>query len=159
MMEKLFDGLFVALPDDLMASPCYPACPANAIKILLVIVRYWVKGGMKDNGDLIVTFKMLRTATGISSKNAIALGLRQLEALGMLIMNNGKWSPIKGQRQPNRYGLPWVPSQTGNGGPASKRYLEIRSREEANQRLEGLKEQRKDPTARKLRVVVEFEEV
>jgi hypothetical protein len=155
--EKIFEGLFVALPDDLMGSPCYPACPPAAIKVLLAIVRFWVMNGMRDNGNLIITYKMLRQATGISSKNAISLALKQLVALGMLIVNNGKWSTVKGQRQPNRYGLPWVRTQTGNGGPAVKGYLEIRTREEAKRLLEGLKETRKDPAARKLRVIVEFE--
>jgi hypothetical protein len=53
-----------------------------------------------DNGNLIITYKMMRLAAGISSKNAIALGLRQLEALGMLAVNRGNWSMQESQPMP-----------------------------------------------------------
>jgi hypothetical protein len=71
--------------------------------------------------------------------------------------------PAGGKRWPNRYGLPWIriEGRPGgrNGGPPPKGYLEIKSPEEAKRRLEGLKEKRKDPQARKVRVIVEFEDV
>jgi hypothetical protein len=157
-MTNHFEGRFAGLPEDWIPTPGFQECPANALKILVVIVHYWVAGGFKDNGNLIITYKMLRAATGIGSKATIALGLQQLEALGILLVNHGKWSTAIGLRQPNRYGLAWVPIDGGpghNGGPTIKRYLEITSKEEARRRLAGLTEKRKP---RKVRVTVEFED-
>lgn len=154
MKNKLIEGRFVGLPEDWISTPGFQECPPNALKILLAIVAFWVKGGFKDNGNLVVTYKMLRLATGIGSKVTISLGLQQLAALGILTMNRGKWSPMEQQRQPNRYGLPWISGP--NGGPPIKGYLEIKSREEAQRLLEGLTEKRK---ARKMRVIVEFEDI
>jgi hypothetical protein len=155
MKTKFIDGGFLPIPDDWIETPGFQECPPGALKILVAIIHYWVEGGMKDNGNLVGTYKMLGIATGIRSKTTLALGLRQLEALGILAMNRGKWSNIDNHRQPNRYRLPWLAGH--NGGPPTKEYLEITSREHARLVLEGLKEKRKDPKARKMRVIVEFE--
>jgi hypothetical protein len=153
--NERFDGL----PHDWILTPGFLECPGLALKVLVAIVHYWVAGGFKNNGNLVITYKMLRLSTGIGSKETIALCLAQLEALGILIVNHGKWSTAIGARQPNRYGLPWVPIDNGaghNGGPPLKTYLEITTREEAKQRLAGLKEKRKP---RKIRVTVEFDDL
>jgi hypothetical protein len=90
MKEKIFEGRHVGLPEDWIPTPGFQACPPNALKILIAIVHHWVKGSFKDNGNLVVTYQMLRAATGISSKNAIALGLRQLKALEILMVDGGE---------------------------------------------------------------------
>jgi hypothetical protein len=161
MSEKADNERFVGLPSDWIPNPGFQECPANALKVLVAIVHCWVDGGFKHNGNLIITYQMLRIATGISSKNAIALALRQLEALGILAVDRGKWTAMTKDRQPNRYRLPWLPcdGRPGgtNGGPPTREYLEIKTRAEAKQRIKGLKEKRKDPRGRKLRLTLEFD--
>jgi hypothetical protein len=145
------EGRFLPLPDDLIGSYAFPECPPAAVKILLAIGKDWLDRGCKDNGQLAVTYKMITLKTGINDKRIISLSLKQLAALGLLVMNNGNFNG----RTPNRYRLPWLPGH--NGGPPTKEYLEIKSREEAKRRLEGLKKKRKP--SRKIRVTVEFEDL
>jgi hypothetical protein len=59
---------FPSIPDDLIASHAFAECPGAAIKILLAIGRDWMECGCKDNGQLVVTYKMLILATGINNK-------------------------------------------------------------------------------------------
>jgi hypothetical protein len=147
------EGRYLPLLDDLIGSDAFRVAPPGAMKILIAIGHEWVKRGCRDNGDLIVTYKMLRMATGIKDKHALSLGLKQLEALGLLITNHGK--SMGKERQPNKYRLPWLPGH--NGGPPGKEYLEVQSEEHGKRLLEGLKKKRKNYEARKVRVIVEFD--
>src|SRR5262245_30375251 len=96
------EGRFLPIPEDLIDSDAFKSAPPNAMKILLAIGHEWVRRGCKDNGALTVSYRMLRMATGINCKRQIALGLRQLEALGLLIIDHGK-SMAGAERYPNRY--------------------------------------------------------
>jgi hypothetical protein len=158
-MKDQGDGIFDGVPHDWPAAG-FAECPPSALKILLAIIHHWVAGGFKNNGNLVVTYKMLRLATGIKSKTTLSLGLEQLEALGMLTTNRGKWSITGTARQPNRYGLTWKPIDGrlggSNGGPATKEYLEITTRKEAQERLKAVKERRKNPKEQEVMGVVEF---
>jgi hypothetical protein len=144
------DGRFLPLPDDFLTSPAFAECPSDALKVLLAIGQDWVRRGFKDNGDLIVSYKMLTFATGINSKRILGTSLKQLVALGLLRMKNGNF----GNRTPNRYGLTWLPNH--NGSPPMKEYLQITSREEAKRRIEGLKGKR---GTKKFRVIIEIEDL
>jgi hypothetical protein len=149
------EGRYLPMPEDLLCSDAFKVAPPGAMKILLAIGNNWVERGCRDNGNLVVTYKTIRLATGIKDKHAIALGLKQLEALGLLITNHGK--SMGAEREPNRYRLPWLPGH--NGGPPGKEYLDIQSEDHGKRLLEGLKKKRRNYKERKLRVIVEFEGV
>src|SRR5262245_31917997 len=112
------EGRFLPLLEDLIESDAFKAAPPGAMKILLAIGHEWVGRGGKDNGQLVITYKMIRLATGISRKDTISLSLKQLTALGLLAMQTGDFDG----RKPNRYRLTWLPGH--NGGPPTKEYLE-----------------------------------
>jgi hypothetical protein len=133
------DGLFLPLPNDLLGSAAFIVAPPAAMKILLAIGSEWLQRGCRDNGELVVTYKTLRIATGINDKHALSLGLKQLEALGLLRNKHGK-SMAGSQKNPNKYGLPWLPGH--NGGPPTKEYLEVESEEHGKRLLEGMKRKR-----------------
>jgi hypothetical protein len=73
-MKKLIDELFVLIPENIISSHVFVECPPAALKILLAVANHWLRGGLKDNGNLMVTSAADRYRH------------QQLEALGMLIV-------------------------------------------------------------------------
>jgi hypothetical protein len=153
--DRVFDGL----PHDWIPTPGFQECPPSAVKVLVAIIHIWVAGGFRNNGNLPITFKMLQNHTAIKSRTTLSLCIDQLEALGLITVDRGKWK-AGGVRESSRYGVTWAETEGNsggrNGGPATKAYLEITTREEARRLLEAVKDKHKNPKTTEVDGVVEF---
>lgn len=130
---------FIPIRRSMLESPGYQLLSTMARRVLIAIEAELLKHGGKDNGQLIVPYKTLKLFCHTSKKSAISQALRELVALGFLIIARGNGG-IGKDRAPNLYRLTYMPGH--NGGPAGDEWKEIQSAEEALNRMAAAKKPR-----------------
>jgi hypothetical protein len=142
-MSRRIKEQFIPIRLSMLESPAYRALSMLARKVLNAIEVEHLKHGGKDNGQLIVPYNQLRKYCGGASKRTskrlIAQAIRELEALGFIMVIRGH-AGNGVERAPNMFGLTYLPGH--NGGPPSDEWKNIGSIEEAQARLAAAKEGR-----------------
>ena len=125
--------------------------PPLARQLLDAIERELMNHAGRDNGQLIVTYDNFARYCGVKNTRALALAVRQSEALGFLRVIRGS---AGSRRAPNKYELTYMAHI--NGGPASDEWRDIQSEKDARERLASVKRRRPQTEWFKTRNVVDF---
>jgi hypothetical protein len=128
---------------EVLESPAFRYLSPLAKQVLHAIELEHLRHGGKENGNLIVPYNTIRTYCRGASKRKIAQALRELEALGFVVVHRGQVNGSK--RAPSRYLLTHLPGH--NGGPPRDDWSEIKTDDQAERRLAQLG-QKKLRTAR-----------
>ena len=128
---------------DMLESPAYRNLSALARDALHAVEIEHLRCAGKENGNLIVPYNVIRKYCKGASKRRIAQALREMEVLGFLEIKRGRMSG--GKPVPSQYRLTHLPGH--NGGSPSDEWEEIKTDEEANQRLSKIT-QKQPKTAR-----------
>jgi hypothetical protein len=133
---------FIPIRLSMLESPAYRTMSLMARRFLNAVERENLRHGGKDNGKLIVPGKTLKEYCLTASTRMINEAKLEAEALGFLHFKRG--SAANGpKRAPNEYGLTYLPGHNGhNGGPPTDEWAEIKTIEEAKQRIEEAKYKR-----------------
>jgi hypothetical protein len=121
---------------DLMRSPSMRHAPHRAWLVTLAVLDELNRHRGKNNYKLIVPHKRLKFWLGTSDKTAITLARRQADALN-LISTRREPGFSNGKRNPNLYGIPWLPGD--NDSPPLHTWREIATDEQAKEILKSLK--------------------
>lgn len=125
---------WVKLPADVIASPALRHLPRRALLVVLAVLDEHLRHAGKDNGNLTVSYRTLAIWLGTSSRNAIALAIREAAALKVI--------RAKGRRgAPTRYGVTWL--EWHDGAPAPDDWRAITTGEQARAILAMLQPHRK----------------
>jgi hypothetical protein len=130
---------FVMIRLSMLESPAYRTMSLMGRRFLNAVERENLKHGGKDNDKLIVPGKMLKQYCLTASTRMINEAKLEAEALGFLHFKRGVGGKGK-ERAPNEYGLTYLPGH--NGGPPTDDWTEIKTIEEAKQRVEDAKHKR-----------------
>jgi hypothetical protein len=100
------DGQFSARTIEMLQSPAYRVLSLSAHRVLDRVCIELAQHGGNDNGKLPVTYEQF-VEYGIH-RHAIAPAIRELEALGFLVVTE-RGRPSAGEfRLANRFFIPWI---------------------------------------------------
>jgi hypothetical protein len=152
MSRKRTDEAFIMIRRIMLESPAWRVLSITARRALNAIEREHLRHAGKDNGKLIVTYKTLAEYCLAGDQHLISQALRELEALGFIVVKRGKGGNA-GRYEPNEFGLTYLPWH--NGAPTDE-WSQITTIEEAKQRVEDAKRKRGQTEWFKTATVVGF---
>jgi hypothetical protein len=130
---------FIPHRRSMLESPAWRMLPLYARQVLDAIELEFLRHAGKENGQLIVTYPDFAKYCTVQDRTALAQAVRQVEALGFLIVVRGA-AGTGNTRSPNLYRLTYLPGQ--NGGLPGNEWREIKSVEDALNRLAAVKKRR-----------------
>ena len=116
---------------ELLRSPAMRVLSRAGHKILMCVESELCKHAGKNNGKLPVTYEAFEEF-GLH-RHAIGPGLREVEALGLLLVTERGRAGNANWRRPNLMMLTYLPSGANNKTPASDQWRNIATKEEAEQ--------------------------
>lgn len=125
---------FVKYRRTMLESPAYRRLSPLAKTVLHALELEHLRRGGHSNGDLALGYAAMRRYCRGAGRNRIAQALRELEALGFVVIERGG---LAGNRMsPNRYRITHLPDR--DGGAATDEWSAIDTDEEAARRLEAI---------------------